>query len=271
MSDRGLGSDADLYLALSHLKQSNFKEAAYYCDRLQEEKGAADNELFNRIQAAVRTQEARDRQEKRSYALNQLDLKLLPYLGERPRIFIEAGGNDGISQSNTLYFERHHQWRGILVEGIPDLAEKCLANRPRAWVENCALVPFDFNQSTVSMTYCNLMSVVDGAMKTAEEEAKHIAIGEQVQQLERYQIDVRTKTLSSVIEAYGLPRVDLLSLDVEGYELQVLQGLDLERHGPVWMLIEARYRDEIDAFVGDYYEVVDVLSYHDVLYRRRGV
>ena len=78
------------------------------------------------------------------------------------------------------------------------------------------------------MTYCNLMSVVDGAMKTAEEEAKHIAIGEQVQQLERYQIDVRTKTLSSVIEAYGLPRVDLLSLDVEGYELQVLQGLDLE-------------------------------------------
>ena len=103
LSDRGLGSDADLYLALSHLKQSNFKEAAYYCDRLQEEKGAADNELFNRIQAAVRTQEARDRQEQRSYALNQLDLKLLPYLGERPGVFIEAGGNDGISQSNTLY------------------------------------------------------------------------------------------------------------------------------------------------------------------------
>ena len=144
MSDRGLGSDADLYLALSHLKQSNFKEAAYYCDRLQEEKGAADNELFNRIQAAVKTQEARDRREQRSYALNQLDLKLLPYLGEQPGIFIEAGGNDGISQSNTLYFERHHQWRGILVEGIPDLAEKCLANRPRAWVENCDLVPFDF-------------------------------------------------------------------------------------------------------------------------------
>ena len=271
LSDRGLGGEADLYLALSHLKQSNFKEAAYYCDRLQEAKGAADNELFNRIQAAVKTQEARDRREQRSYALNQLDLKLLPYLGEQPGIFIEAGGNDGISQSNTLYFERHHQWRGILVEGIPDLAEKCLVNRPRAWVENCALVPFDFNESTVSMTYCNLMSVVDGAMKTAEEEAKHIAIGEHVQQLERYQIDVRTKTLSSVIESYDLPRVDLLSLDVEGYELQVLQGLDLERHGPVWMLIEARYRDEIDAFVGDYYEVVDVLSYHDVLYRRRGV
>ena len=120
------------------------------------------------------------------------------------------------------------------------------------------------------MTYCNLMSVVDGAMKTPEEEAAHIATGEKVQRLERYQVDVRTKTLSSVIEAYGSPQIDLLSLDVEGFELQVLKGLDLERHGPTWMLIEARYRDEIDSFLGTHYEVVDELSYHDVLYRRRG-
>ena len=72
-----------------------------------------------------------------------------------------------------------------------------------------------------------------------------------------------------MIEAYGSPQIDLLSLDVEGFELQVLKGLDLERHGPTWMLIEARYRDEIDSFLGTVYEVVDELSYHDVLYRRR--
>ena len=205
----------------------------------------------------------------RSFALNELDLKLRNYLGEEPGIFIEAGGNDGISQSNTLYFERYHQWRGILVEGIPDLAAKCLTNRPRAWVENCALVPFDFDEPHVSMTYCNLMSVVDGAMKTPEEEAVHIATGEEVQQLQRYKVDVRTKTLSAIIEAYGAPKIDLLSLDVEGYELQVLQGLDLERHGPSWMLIEARYRSDIDNYLVNHYEVVAELSHHDVLYRRR--
>ena len=86
------------------------------------------------------------------------------------------------------------------------MAAKCLTNRPRAWVENCALVPFDFDDH-VSMTYCNLMSVVDGAMKTAEEEAAHIATGEEVQRLQRYQVDVRTKTLSAIIEAYGAPRL----------------------------------------------------------------
>ena len=78
------------------------------------------------------------------------------------------------------------------------------------------------------------------------------------------------RPLSSVIESYGAPKIDLLSLDVEGFELQVLQGLDLERHAPTWMLIEARYRDEIDAHLQDHYEVVDELSHHDVLYRRRG-
>lgn len=34
------------------------------------------------------------------------------------------------------------------------------------------------------------------------------------------------------------PEIDLLSLDVEGYEPEVLEGLDLHRHAPRYMLIE---------------------------------
>ena len=245
-ADRDLGDEADLYLALGHLQCSELRATQYYYERLKNSGFLLPPNIESLIQSGLRQREL---EPPRSFALNELDLKLRNYLGEEPGIFIEAGGNDGISQSNTLYFERYHQWRGILVEGIPDLAAKCLTNRPRAWVENCALVPFDFDEPHVSMTYCNLMSVVDGAMKTPEEEAVHIATGEEVQQLQRYKVDVRTKTLSAIIEAYGAPKIDLLSLDVEGYELQVLQGLDLERHGPSWMLIEARYRSDIDNYL----------------------
>ena len=35
--------------------------------------------------------------------------------------FIEAGAADGEWFSNTLYFERHHNWTGLLVEPNPDL------------------------------------------------------------------------------------------------------------------------------------------------------
>ena len=37
--------------------------------------------------------------------------------------FIEAGAADGEWFSNTLYFERHHGWTGLLVEPNPDLLQ----------------------------------------------------------------------------------------------------------------------------------------------------
>lgn len=100
------------------------------------------------------------------FALNQLDIKLKKYLNFRRGYFIEAGANDGVKQSNTLYFEKYKGWRGILIEPIPNLAKKCRINRPKCIVENCALVPFDFQETYIEMQYCNLMSLVKGAMKS---------------------------------------------------------------------------------------------------------
>jgi hypothetical protein len=47
-------------------------------------------------------------------ALNNLDHKLKKYLNFENGTFIEAGGNDGPSQSNTYWFERFRGWRGML-------------------------------------------------------------------------------------------------------------------------------------------------------------
>ena len=95
--------------------------------------------------------------------LTSLDIKLAEQLQYRGGYFVEAGGNDGISQSNTAYFERYLGWKGLLIEPIPDLAARCKANRPQAIVECCALVAKDFPNSVVEMHYCNLMSLVRGA------------------------------------------------------------------------------------------------------------
>lgn len=204
-----------------------------------------------------------------NYALNELDLKLLPYLRDRRGFFIEAGANDGMSQSNTLYFERYRGWRGLLVEPIPALAEKCRTNRPRCLVENCALVSSAFTAPTISIRYANLMSVVDGAFKSKDEADHHVELGAEMQNVATYALEVPTCTLSALLDKHRIRSVDFLSLDVEGYELNALMGLDFDRHAPRFMLIEARYREEIDAFVGRWYRVVAQLSHHDVLYQRR--
>ena len=211
----------------------------------------------------------RPRRVPRSYALDGLDLKLRAYLDFDGGFFVEAGANDGLAQSNTLYFERHHGWSGLLVEPIPELAEKCRRNRPRCMVENVALVPRGFLDTEVEMRYCNLMSVVKGGMGSPEEEDRHIAAGEACQAIESYVLRVPAKTLSDLLDEHAIDQVDFLSLDVEGFEAQALSGLDLSRHCPRFILVEARYRRRIDAILDPHYRPIAELSHHDVLYRRR--
>jgi FkbM family methyltransferase len=202
------------------------------------------------------------------FALNELDAKLERHLDLDRGTFVEAGANDGIAQSNTLYFEAKRGWRGLLIEPEPRLAEQCRRYRPRAVVEAVALVPAE-HRGPVVLRYANLMSMVKGAMPTREEEDAHIAKGCEVQKIETYEVSVPAATLSSLLDKHGLRQVDLLSLDVEGYELSALQGLDLSRHRPRFILVEARYRDEVHAHLSGLYDLVEQLSFHDLLYRLR--
>lgn len=211
-------------------------------------------------------------QRRASFALNALDVKLACYLRMKKGFFIEAGANDGVTQSNTLYFERYLGWRGLLIEPVPELWEKCLHNRPNAIVEQCALVSSNYPNRQIDMQYCNLMSLVRGARGSDEADAAHIDCG--ITFLEAcavpYWISVRACSLSNLLDRHNIKHVDLLSLDVEGYEVQALLGLDMKRHRPTYILVEANRPDEVHDVLGPYYHRVQCLSDHDFLYERIG-
>jgi FkbM family methyltransferase len=201
-------------------------------------------------------------------ALNQIDRKLEKYLDYRDGFFVEAGANDGYSQSNTYYFERFRGWTGILIEGIPELYEECRKNRPNSLVFNYALVSSDYDGQYVTMMYADLMSLVKGAQKSDVADEEHIKKGMEIENVGTYRISVPARTLTSILDEVGVKEIDLVSLDVEGYEMSVLKGLDLNKYRPQYVLVEARFRQEIEDYLSGYrYEAIDELSGHDVLYR----
>lgn len=201
-------------------------------------------------------------------ALHELDDKLEPYLPQTG-FFVEAGGNDGYRQSNTYYLEKFKGWSGILIEPIPRLAARCRRERPNSEVFVCALVPPEKSGTTVSMYDSDLMSLVEGAMGSKRDDRRHVGrwleMGDEDRTVRR--LDAKGRTLSSVLDQVDPPPIDFLSLDVEGYEAEVLRGLNFSCYRPTYILVEANAEREVKDRLAGYYELVDQLSHHDLLFR----
>jgi FkbM family methyltransferase len=201
-------------------------------------------------------------------SLNDLDDKLAKYLDFEGGFFIEAGANDGFTQSNTYFLEKSRGWSGVLIEAVPGLAAQCRKARS-ARVFECALVADTFSEASITIHVANLMSTVDGALGSSEEQSKHLSDAVRSQYLDGTEaIRVPARTLTSVLDSCeGAATIDFFSLDVEGYEIEVLKGLDFGRFAPRFLLVEARNPEELDAFLGDRYEFVEQMSQLDRLYK----
>lgn len=223
--------------------------------------------------AQRRAAEARGDDSLSRAALYDMDQKLDRYIDRDGGFFVEAGANDGFEQSNTYWLERFRGWRGVLVEAIPELYREAVLERPDARVFNCALVPFDYDRETVTMRYGGLMSVVGGSRGSERDDREYVKPAFSLRMESEYEVEVPARTLSSILDEAGAAEIDLLSLDVEGFEPSVLRGLSLDRHAPRFILVEIHDMETgkpvIDEILGDRYEPLAELSPMDLLYRRR--
>ena len=77
--------------------------------------------------------------------------------------YIELGAFDGISQSNTAFFEFNRNWKGILIEPSKGSYELCKKNRPNSIVYNYCCVSNDYKEEYISGDFNNItMASVNG-------------------------------------------------------------------------------------------------------------
>lgn len=211
---------------------------------------------------------------RRIYAEKKIHHTLKRLFVAKPGYFIEAGANDGIARSNTYYLEKYFGWRGLLVEPIPHRAEECRRNRPKSITVHSALVSPSFERSSVEIVDMDRMSMIradGGAIELAAHMARYHDNAARYGKIAPRVVthDVPAHTLSDLIDANKCPPIDFFSLDVEGLELQVLQGLDFDRHAPTYILVEDWDKSGVSQYLqGNHYALERRVSGKDALFKR---
>lgn len=138
--------------------------------------------------------------------------------------FVEVGANDPKVESQSWHLEREG-WRGILIEPQPDLADRLRRER------TAQVFPVACSSPDRAGTMMHLH--VAGAFSSFTPNLMVTGV-----RAER-SIDVPVRTLDDIlVEAKAPQPIDLLSVDVEGHELDVLRGLDFARWRPRLILLE---------------------------------
>lgn len=137
--------------------------------------------------------------------------------------FVEVGANQPQALSQTFALEQRG-WTGVLVEPQPDLADELRRRRSaKVFAEACTSSRNAGSRMTLHLAGGH--SSFDRNLNLAEVKP-HAAIS------------VPTRTLNQILTDAGAQNIDFLSIDVEGHELDVLDGLDLKRWRPRLILIE---------------------------------
>ena len=209
--------------------------------------------------------------QKQYFGLNNLDEKLEKYLNYDGGFFVELGANNGVHQSNTLYYEKFRNWTGVLIEPTLHNFLQCKANRSTNTKVFCnACTSFDYKDRFVEIIYSNLMSIPKGLESDISDPDAHAKEGKQFLHPleENISFGAVAKPLNTILKDANAPAlIDFLSLDVEGAEIEVLKGINYDEFKFKYMCIECRGIDKLTEYLETKgYQLVDKLTGWDYVF-----
>jgi FkbM family methyltransferase len=201
------------------------------------------------------------------YGQNKLDKLLYEryFINKERGFFVECGAADGVSENNCLFFEQYKKWKGINIEPTKRLYNELIINRPYCRNLNYALSNKEglFNFTDCIKENSDIVYGL-GSLTYYKENLNKL------NEFEYIDFIVECKKFSSIYKKNKI--IDLFILDVEGHELEALEGI-LEinkKFYPKIFCIEVNKIDvdKLNTTLEPFY-LIDYKTDNDIIYKRR--
>lgn len=158
-----------------------------------------------------------------------------------PGIFVDIGAHDGLTYSNTYFFEKELGWTGICIEPLPEIFNKLTKNRTCICINGCISNTNGLAQFLSIQGYSEMLSgLIDNY------HPKHLdRIENELTQHggKKEVITTQCYRLKDLLEKYNITHIDYLSIDTEGSELDILKSIDFSLMDIDIISVENNYND----------------------------
>jgi FkbM family methyltransferase len=161
---------------------------------------------------------------------------------------LQVGANDGLIGDPIHRFVMKYRWKGLLLEPMPDFfasLQKNYQDREGLILYNGAMSDRDGTMTFYRVSagealpyWCNrLCSFSLDAILCHKPTFPDI---------EKYVIEqiVQTATFNTLVERFGISRIDLVVIDAEGYDYEILKQIDLQRFRPGLVIYEHNHLED---------------------------
>jgi FkbM family methyltransferase len=164
------------------------------------------------------------------------------FQGAQGLTFIDVGANDGVTWSNSLTLEINYAWSGICIEPHPVAYKKLIANR------SCQCLNLAVSDVDLELDFFIIegkAEMLSGLLKDYHPEHKKRIRHEVLLNKDKTYIKkVQSKPLHIILQENNISKVNYLSIDTEGSELTVVQGIDFSKVNIDLISLEVNYEIE---------------------------
>jgi FkbM family methyltransferase len=135
---------------------------------------------------------------------------------------VDIGANDPIKFSNSLFFEKMFNTNVFAIEPIKTFEKQWIIDRPKSKFLPYAVGSKDIDEIVLNIPNGN--KNIDNMFSSVLTKTSHLS-----EKMDFNEFKVPCYRLDTLFDQFNLKKILFISIDVEGFELEVLNGIDFEK------------------------------------------